>query len=319
MTIAQTIAGIDVAKEAVDIAICDHTEKMEVFTSKTDPASLAAMVRKLKKRAVDLVVLEATGGLETPIMEALAAADIRCARVNPRAVRDFAKAMGILAKTDRLDAKVLALYGVRIRPAVSELPSENERRLNALAVRKRQLIELRQRERNRTHRTSEPTAAASLERLITTICVEIETIDAAIDDLIAQMPEIDTRRELADSVVGIAQNTATTIVTGLPELGRLSTKKLKKLVGVAPLNDDSATRQGGRHIAGGRGHVRQALYMAAQTGYRHNPALKVLYDRLRAKGKAHKEAIIACVGKLISILNAIFKTAKPFDPNFATR
>ena len=185
-------------------------------------------------------------------------------------------------------------------------------------LRRRQLIESRKKEKTRLHRAGETGIKASITRMIAALTEEVKTIDKAVEALIAEMPEIAERRELADSVPGIAANIANTVVTNLPELGRLSTAKLKKLVGVAPLNDDSATRHGARHIAGGRAVVREALYMAAQTGYRHNPALKALYDRLRAKGKPHKLAIVACVGKLISILNAIFKTATPFDEKYAT-
>ena len=319
MSIPQTVAGIDVAQAASDIVIMTAEERCQAFSTGNDPAGLDEMIRRLKKSRVELVVLEATGGLEMPIMQALAEAGIAFVRVNPRAVRDFAKSMGILAKTDRLDAKVLALYGLRIRPTATALRPDDERKLAGLALRKRQLVDLRKRERTRTHRSSEPIALASIARVVDALTDEIETIDAAIAELIAQMPELEARRELADSVPGIAQNTATTLVIDLPELGHLSTRKLKKLVGVAPLNDDSAKRQGPRRIAGGRAHVRQALYMAAQTGYRHNPALKALYDRLRAKGRSHKLAIIACIGKLISILNAIFKTQTPFNANYATR
>jgi transposase len=136
--------------------------------------------------------------------------------------------------------------------------------------------------------------------------------------LIASAPEMAERRDLIDSVPGIAANTANVLLAGLPEIGRMGTRKLRKLVGVAPLNDDSAERRGERHIAGGRAHLRQALYMAAQTGYRHNPALKALYQRIRAQGKSHKVAIIACIGKMLAILNAIIRSKKPFDPKFAT-
>lgn len=319
MTLARTIAGIDVGQEAVDIAVCKEDAKMAMLSSGTTSKELDALAKKLKSRGVELVVLEATGGLELPVMAALHRAGLAFARINPRQVRDFAKAMNILAKTDRLDAKVLALYGLRIQPPATAMPNEKEQKLQALAVRKRQLVDMRQRERNRIHRTKDPEAIASIERVLDVVCADIEKIDDAIDALIATMPEIEAKRELADGISGIAANTATAIVTGLPELGRLSTRKLKKLVGVAPLNDDSAKRQGDRHIAGGRAPLRQALYMAAQTGYRHNPVLKNLYDRLRARGKCHKAAIIACIGKLIAILNAIFKSGKPFDIDYARR
>jgi len=197
------------------------------------------------------------------------------------------------------------------------MPSENERRLSALMLRRRQLIEARKKEKTRVHQATDPSIRDSLVRMIAMLTGEVKTLDTAVEALIASMPEIAERRDLADTVPGIAANIANTIVTNLPELGKLSTPKLKKLVGVAPLNDDSAARTGQRHIGGGRAVVREALYMAAQTGYRHNPALKALYERLRARGRSHKVAIIACAGKLVSILNAIFKSKKPFDEKYA--
>lgn len=318
MTIAHAIAGIDVAKDTVDVGILMPDGKYVAFACGTDRASLKKLAAKLVKRGVERVVLEATGGLELRVMAALDAAGLVFSRVNPRAVRDFAKAMGILAKTDRIDTRVLALFGERIRPLPTPMPSQTELDLAGLALRRRQLVEDRQREKNRLSRVREPVAQASIGRMIDCLNDEIAVVEAELQALVEANEDLANRRDLADSVPGIATTIATTLVINLPELGRLSTKALKKLVGVAPLNDDSATRHGARHIQGGRAVVRQALYMAAQTGYRHNPALKSLYERLRAKGLCHKAAIIACVGKLISILNAILKTGKPYDAKFAT-
>ena len=319
MSITYPIAGIDIGKDTLDIAILDEAGRFEAFSFANEKASREKLCRRLAAKGVALVVLEATGGYEVPVMAALGGQRLAFARVNPGRVREFAKGLGVLAKTDRLDARCLALFGERMRPTLSAVASENESRLSGLTLRRRQLVDARQKERNRRHRAGEPDVKASIERTIVYLGEEIETIEAAIEALIAATPEFIERRELVDSVPGIAAATANTIVASLPELGRLATAKLKKLVGVAPLNDDSAKRQGERHIAGGRAIVRQALYMAAQTGYRHNPALKALYQRLRAKGKVHKVAIIACIGKMLSILNAIVRTRTPFDPNFATR
>lgn len=318
MTITYPIVGIDIGKDAIDGSILDHTGAKEAFAGKTDKAALARLAKRLKRKGAGLVVLEATGGYERPVMAALAVEGVPFARVNPRAVRDFAKSMGILSKTDRIDAKVLALFGERVRPIPTLMPSQNERQLNDLMLRRRQLIEARKKEKTRVHQAGSAAIADSLGRMVAALGGEIKIIDQAVEDLIAEMPEIAERRDLADTVPGIAATIANTIVTNLPELGKLSTPKLKKLVGVAPLNDDSAARKGERHIGGGRAVVREALYMAAQTGYRHNPALKALYERLREKGRSHKVAIIACAGKLVSILNAMFKTNKPFDAKYAT-
>jgi transposase len=317
MTIAYPIAGIDIGKDTLDIAILNEGGRCEAFSFANEKASREKLARRLNMKGVTLVVLEATGGYEVPVMAVLAAAGLPFSRVNPGRVRDFAKGLGVLAKTDRLDARCLALFGERMRPAPTAMPSENESRLNALTLRRRQLVDARQKERNRRHRAGEPAAKASIERTIAFLGEEIALIDAAIEELIAATPDFAERRDLVDSVPGIAAATANTVVASLPELGRIPTRKLKKLVGVAPLNHDSAMRQGARRIAGGRAVVRQALYMAAQTGYRHNPALAALYQRLRAKGRSHKSAIIACIGKMLSILNAIIRTRTPFDPRFA--
>ena len=252
-------------------------------------------------------------------MAALAAEGVPFARVNPSQVRHFAKGMNQLAKTDKIDAKVLALFGERMRPKPTTMPSEKELEFKALMLRRRQLVEARKAEKIRHHQAAGPEIAGSITRVIAFFTGEIKVVDEAIEALLAEMPEVAERRDIADSVPGIAVTIANTIVANLPELGHLSTAKLKKLAGVAPLNNDSSDRHGERHIRGGRAVVRDALFMAAQTGYRYNPALKALYDRLRAKGRAHKVAIIACIGKLLSILNALFKTAKPFDVNYATR
>ena len=263
-------------------------------------------------------MIEATGGYELPVMAALAAEDVPFSRVNPKQVRHFAKGMGILAKTDKIDAKVLALFGERMRPRLTTMPGENDLKFKVLMLRRRQLVEARKAEKIRLHQAGDALIADSITRLIAFLKGEIKSVDAAIEALLDHMPEVEERRDLAESIPGIGIPVANMIVANLPELGLLSTPKLKKLVGVAPLNDDSASRHGERHISGGRAVVRQALYMAAQSGYRHNPVLKVFYERLRAKGRCHKVAIIACIGKLLSILNAIFKSQKPFDENFAT-
>ena len=319
MTIAYPIVGIDVGKDTLDGAYLDAHGRSEAFSLASEKASLRKLAKKLKARGAGLVVIEATGGYEVPVMAALAAEGVPFARVNPSQVRHFAKGMGILAKTDRIDARVLALFGERVRPRPTIMPGENELLLKALMLRRRQLVDARKAEKIRLHQATNDGIAGSLARVIDFFTGEIKALDAAIEALLAQMPETLERRELADTVPGIAATIANTIVANLPELGQLSTPKLKKLVGVAPLNDDSATRQGERHIRGGRAVVRDALFMAAQTGYRYNPALKALYDRLRNKGRSHKQAIVACIGKLVSILNALFKSAKPFDANYATR
>ena len=313
MTLAHPIAGIDVGKDTLDVAIITDGKVSEAFSLASDKPALKKLAEKLKAKGVGLAVLEATGGYEFPLMAALALQGVAFARVNPRFVRYFAKSLGMLAKTDKLDAKCLALFGERVRPEPTPLAGKNERRLNGLMLRRRQLVDARQKERNRRHRAQEPEAKASLARSIAFLKAEITAIDQAIEALIADTPEIEQRRDLIASFTGIGRATANTVVACLPELGQRPARKLKKIVGVAPLNDDSATRQGPRHIAGGRPVIRQALFMAAQTGYRHNPLLREFYQRLRAKGKSHKVALIACVGKIISILSAMVRADRPFN------
>ena len=319
MNITYPIVGIDIGKTMLDGSFLDADGRSAAFSLASEKAALRKLAKKLKSKGVGLVVIEATGGYEVPLMAALAAEGVPFSRVNPSQVRHFAKGMNQFAKTDKIDAKVLALFGERMRPKPTTMPSEKELQFKELMLRRRQLVEARKAEKIRLHQAASLGIADSIARMIAAFTEEIKTIDAAIEALLAEMPEVAERRDLADSVPGIAATIANTIVANLPELGHLSTAKLKKLAGVAPLNNDSSDRQGERHIRGGRAVVRDALFMAAQTGYRYNPALKALYDRLRAKGRAHKVAIIACIGKLLSILNALFKTAKPFDLNYATR
>jgi len=259
MTITYPIAGIDIGKDILDISLLHANGSFEAFSFANEKASRKKLARRLKAKGVRLVVLEATGGYELPVMAALAEEGIAFARVNPARVRAFAKSMGQLAKTDRLDAKCLALYGERVRPKPTPMPSENESRLNALTLRRRQLVGMRQKERNRAHRTGEPDIAHSIERAIAFLSEEIDAIDAAIETLIASAPEMAERRDLIDSVPGIAANTANVLLAGLPEIGRMGTRKLRKLVGVAPLNDDSAERRGERGSPGLAGGLTDRL------------------------------------------------------------
>ena len=250
-------------------------------------------------------------------MAALAAEDVPFARVNPRQVRDFAKGIGRLAKTDPIDARVLAMFGERARPRLTTLPSKEEAHLKALSLRRRQLIDARVAEKNHRTQVTLKGVMASITRMIETLDDEIESIEDAIAALIAGCEKMRIRQELLESIPGVAATTSAVVLAELPELGDRSTSVLKALVGVAPYNADSGGVRGVRHIQGGRAPLRQALYMSAQTGYRYNPILKAFYERLRAKGKSHKQTIVACIAKLVSIMNAIIKTATPFNAKIA--
>lgn len=317
MKVTYPIVGIDISSTTLDGATLDAGGKFEATSCDNTKAAAKKLAKAFAKKKVALVVIESTGGYETVLMAALAAEGVPFARVNPRQVRDFAKGIGRLAKTDPIDARVLALFGERARPRVTTLPSKEEAILKALSLRRRQLIDTRVAEKNRCTQIVEKTIKASLGRVIETLNDEIEIIEDAIADLIAACENMRERQALLESIPCVAAATSATVIAELPELGDRSTSVLKALVGVAPFNADSGGVRGERHIQGGRAPLRQALYMSAQTGYRCNPILKVFYDRLRAKGKSHKQTIVACIGKLVSIMNAIIKTGKPFNANLA--
>jgi transposase len=318
LTLSYPIVGIDISSTTLDVAElnADGTFKASSFANtKVEARKLA---RRLAKIGAGLVVVEATGGYELIAMAALAVEEVPVARVNPRQVRHFAKGIGRLAKTDPIDARVLAIFGERARPRVTTLPSKEEARLKALSLRRRQLVDARVAEKNHRGKIVEKDIKAGVERVIESLDSEIEMIEEAIAEHIAACEPMRARQQLLESIPCVAAATSGTVLAELPELGQRSTSVLKALVGVAPFNSDSGGMTGQRHIEGGRAPLRQALYMAAQTGYRCNPILKSFYERLRGKGKSHKQAIVACIGKLVSIMNAIIKTGTPFNAKVAT-
>ena len=317
MTITYPIVGIDISSTTLDGALLDASGKFEAMACPNTKLAARKFAKNLAKKKAALVVVESTGGFEAVVMAALAAEGVPFARVNPRQVRDFAKGIGRLAKTDPIDARVLALFGERARPRLTTLPTADEARLQALCLRRRQLVDARVAEKNHRGKVTEKDIMASIERSIENLDEEIERIEEAMAEQIAACEPMRERQELLKSIPCIAAVTSTSIIAQLPELGARSTSVLKALVGVAPFNADSGGVRGERRIQGGRAPLRQALYMAAQTGYRCNPVLKIFYERLRAKGKSHKQSIIACIGKLISIMNAIIKTGTPFNAKFA--
>jgi transposase len=318
MRVAYPIAGIDISSSMLDSSILDDSGKFEAASCANTKAAAKKLAKSCAKRNVALVVIESTGGYERTIMAALAAQGVPFARVNPRQVRDFAKGIGKLAKTDPIDARVLALFGERARPRITTLPTAEEARLKALSSRRRQLVDARVAEKNHRIQITDKVIAASIARVIKALDQEIEAIEEAIADLIAACDVMRARQELLESIPCVAATTSAIVIAQLPELGARSTSVLKALVGVAPFNADSGGVRGTRHIQGGRAPLRQALYMSAQAGYRCNPVLKAFYEMLRARGKSHKQAIIACVGKLVSIMNAIIKTGTTFKTKIQT-
>jgi transposase len=303
--------GIDVAKATLEIAVCPADQPP--WQQPNDAAGLAALVAQVRRLAPALVVLEATGGYETAVVTALTVAGVPVAVVNPRHVRDFAKALGLLAKTDALDAAVLATFADRIRPTPRALPDEAHADLLALVARRRQLVEMRTAELNRVA-TARPALRPGLREHIRWLDRRIADADTDLTRLIAASPLWRTRDELLRSLPGVGPQTSARLIGSLPELGRLSGREIAALVGVAPLNRDSGQRHGTRTTWGGRAPVRATLYMATVVATRHNPIIRAFYHRLRLAGKPAKVARVAAMHKLLIILNAMIKNQTPWAP-----
>ncbi|MCA9927225.1 MAG: IS110 family transposase [Anaerolineales bacterium] len=299
-----TFLGIDVSKTALDLA---RWGQKEVKQFANDADGIAAMVEMLSSEtAVTLIVVEASGGFERAMVTELAAASLPIVVVNPTRVRNFARAKGQLAKTDKIDARMIADFGQAIRPEVRPLGSVEQQLIKALVTRRRQLIDMQTAEKNR--RTSiNPELLPRLQNHLDWLAAELAEIEEELNDWIAQNVHWREKRAGLESVPGVGEITAFTLLAELPELGTLSRQKIAALVGLAPFNRDSGRFRGRRHIFGGRSDVRSVLYMAALSGIRFNPVLKAFYDRLVAKGKLFKVAITACMRKLLTILNAIVR------------
>lgn len=300
--------GIDVSKDRLDLAVQPLGRS---WSCANDASAFAALRVELNALHPTLIVMEATGALELPVAAALAAANLPLAIVNPRQVRDFAKATGHLAKTDRLDAAMLAHFAAAIRPSAQTLPSAEQQHLSALLTRRRQVIEFLIAERNRLA-TAVPTLQERIQAHIAWLQTELEDLDSELQRCIEASPAWRTAEDLLRSVPGVGPVTARTLVAALPELGHLSPKCLAALVGVAPLNVDSGRYRGKRRIWGGRAQVRSALYMATVSGVRWNPVLREFYQRLVNAGKPKKVALIAAMHKLLTILNAMMKQQTPW-------
>jgi transposase len=303
MAAEEVWVGMDVAQHQVEIAVRPSGEQ---WCCATDDAALAALAARLQVLAPTLVVLEATGGLETRVASHLGAAGLPVAVVNPRQVRAFARALGRLAKTDTLDAQVLAHFAAAVRPAARPLPDAATQELSALLARRRQLVEMLTAEKNRRARAA-PRLQAQLAEHIGWLEARLRELDRDLDQAIRESPAWRTREALLRSVPGVGPTLSTTLLAQLPELGTLNRKQLAALVGVAPLNRDSGTRQGARTTWGGRAPVRAVLYMATLAATRCNPVLRAFYTRLRTAGKPPKVALIACMRKLLLILSAIVR------------
>jgi transposase len=301
--------GIDVSKDRLDICVRPQGES---FIVARDDEALAGLVDRLGRLSPHLIVLEATGGLQLKVAGALAAAGLPVAVVNPRQVRDFARATGQLAKTDRLDAAVIARFAQAVRPEPRPLPDEISTALMALVARRRELVQLRVAERNRRRQVSAKWVQRDLDSSIEALTERIEAIDLEIENHVKGSPIWRIQENLLKSVPGVGNVVSRTLIAELPELGHLTRRKIAALVGVAPMARESGLWKGRRIIAGGRPNVRAALYMAAVTASRRNPVIAALYDRLIAAGKPPKVALTAAMRKLLVILNAIVRDQKPW-------
>jgi transposase len=309
MDASLVFVGIDVAKAHLDVAV---RPTGETWRAANDPAGIAELVARLQAQRPTLVVVEATGGLEVPLVAAVAAAGLAIAVVNPRQVRDFAKAVGQLAKTDALDAQVLARFAEVVRPTPRPLPAAEAQALAALVARRAQIVGMLVAEQQRRGSTL-PALRPRVDAHIRWLQAERDALDRELEQTLRRSPLWREREDLLRSVPGIGPVVAATLLADLPELGRLDRKQIAALVGVAPLNCDSGRWRGRRHIWGGRARVRAALYMGTLVAVQHNPVLRAFYERLLAAGKPKKVALTACMHKLVVILNALLRQGVPWQ------
>lgn len=308
------VIGIDISKDRLDVA-CLPTSVQLLSSFDNDPNGHARLIASINALSPRLVVLESTGGYQRVLVAALAAAGLPVVVVNPRQVRDFARALGILAKTDAIDAMVIARFGEQVNPTLRPIPDAESAALTDLLTRRRQLVELRTAESNRLAQAVTSRIKSSIRAILVAIEKQIESIDDDLDEHIKRSPAWKEKEDLLTGVPGIGKLTARTLLACLPELGDASRQSIAALVGVAPINRDSGMMRGKRTTWGGRKVVRSALYMAALVATRYNPVLKTHYTKLVAAGKAKKLALIACTRKLLVILNAMLRNKTPWRNN----
>lgn len=300
--------GIDVAKDRLDVAVLGRRQEKQVENTQE---GIASLVQQMEVLQPELIVVEATGGYQRAVVEALVQAGLAVAVVNPARVRQFARACGLLAKTDKLDAQVLAVFGQRVQPRQYEAKSEAGKQLSALLVRRRQLDEMLKAEQNRL-RTLPQSLRGSVERIIACLKEEKKILDAQIQQFLAEQESWQEQTEILNSAPGVGKVTTATLLAELPELGKLDRKKIAALVGVAPMNFDSGRKRGYRKTKGGRADVRSVLYMSTLVATRYNPVIQAQYQQLLNRGKLKKVALTACMRKFLTILNAMLRDRQPF-------
>lgn len=311
-TMGANFVGIDISKDHLDVAV---VPKGTQFSLNYDEEGLRDLLQRMRELSPQLILFEATGGYENQLYAALLDAGLNALRINPRQVRDFARSIGKLAKTDRIDARVLADYALKIKPELRKLPDKEQRDLSSLVTRRRQLIDMIVMEKNRLQNSS-GAVRSSLRTHIDWLKEQLSLIDKDIDKFIQSNPELEERGKILRSMTGIGRVVCGSILAYVPEMGQLSDKKISALLGVAPLNRDSGRLRGRRTVWGGRGHVRSMLYMAALSATRRNPVISAFYQRLIEAGKPKKLALVACMRKILVILNAMLRSNTPFTATF---
>ena len=305
--------GIDVAKKSFDVHVLASEQDMQW---PNNAKGIRAALKLCQQEQPELIVMEATGGYESLLASTLQAEGFSVAVVNPRRIRDFAKASGQMAKTDTLDARIIARYGATLKPAPTEPMSDNARKLKALVARRHQLVQIHTAENNRTEHVMDKEIKQSLAVMARTIEKQIEKIDKQIKDNIDRQPELKQKAEFLKSVPGIGETTANMLVTELPELGHYNRRQIAALVGVAPMNRDSGMFRGKRMTGGGRRHVRAKLFMPTLVAVQHNPVLKKYYRKLiEQNGKCKMVALVAVMRKLLCILNTMLKNNQNWQQN----
>ena len=305
---AEVFVGIDISKAWLDIAV--H-EQAEAYRVGNDEVGIANLVKRLKKLKSTLIVLEPTGGFEMLVVAELTHAGLPVVAINAKRVRDFARATGRLAKTDKLDAKVLAHFAAAVRPVLRSLRSEEEEQLTALLTRRRQVLDMLTVEKNRLV-TVRAQMRSEIEAHIQWLSKSLKALDIEIEDFVKSSAVWKEKGALLQSVPGVGPVTSATMLGMLPELGKLNRQEIAALVGVAPLNKDSGQKQGKRRVYGGRADVRSVLYMAALAAKKFNPVIRKFYERLIKQGKEKKVALTACMRKLLVILNAMMHSNQPW-------
>jgi len=309
-----TYAGIDIAKHGFDLAF---EAKPKVHHFDNDAKGIQSCCKALGQLKPDLIVMEPTGGYEVALVCKLQAAGLPVAVVNARRIREFARASGQLAKTDKLDAQIIARFAAVLQPPAQEALDQQTRTMKALVARRHQLVQMHTAENNRMEHARDKAIARSIQAILKTVERQMNKVEQQIRDQIDSMPELQQKTQQLESVPGIGETTASLLVTELPELGRLNRRQIAALVGVAPINRDSGTYRGKRMTGGGRRDLRARLFMPTLVAAQHNPVIRQFYQRLLQKGKAKMTALIAAMRKLLTILNTMLKKNETWNPRSA--